>query len=467
MREGISLHAPALTKINGARPRLLQKQAMDARLLPYAEKQAPRYTSYPSAPHFSGGVDGALYRDWLRALPRDAALALYIHVPYCKRICWYCGCNTSAEHAGDVQAYAATLLREIEIVARHAASRHVTELHWGGGTPNVLSPRLFEEIMEALHARLDLPATLAHAIEIDPRSLTREHIRTFAAAGINRASLGVQTFAPHVQEMIGRVQPFDQVARAVNDLHNADITAISFDLMYGLPGQSHGDLMETLTRAITLSPSRIALFGYAHVPWFKSRQRAIEVGELPGAAARFDMAADANRFLIDHDFVAIGMDHFARPGDPMALAARTRTLHRNFQGYVASRTDALIGLGPSAISALPQGYAQNDPAVPNWRREIEANELPIARGHRLSADDRIRARLIERLMCDFEINLADFGGRNAFANELAALAPLAADGLVVIAGEHLFIPEAMRPFCRLVAQAFDAYTSATQYSRSV
>ncbi len=456
-----------MTKIKGAYPLLPQKQAMDARLLPYAEKQAPRYTSYPSAPHFGGGVDGALYAQWLRTLSGNAALALYIHVPYCRRICWYCGCNTSAERAGDAEAYAATLLTEIACVARHAASRHVTELHWGGGTPNVLSPLLFDRIMAALHARFEFATPLAHAIEIDPRSLTPDHIRAYAGAGINRASLGVQTFAPHVQEMIGRVQPFDQVARAVDDLRNAGINAISFDLMYGLPGQTHSDLMETLARAITLSPDRIALFGYAHVPWFKSRQRAIEVGELPGAAARLDMAADAKTFLTDHGYEAIGMDHFARPGDPMALAARAGTLHRNFQGYVASRTDALIGLGPSAISALPQGYAQNDPAVTGWRRAIGADALPIMRGHTLSADDRIRARIIERLMCNFAVNLEEFGPRNAFAPELAALAPLAADGLVTISGDALNIPEPMRPFCRLVAQAFDAYTAAAQYSRSV
>lgn len=456
-----------MTKIKGAHARLPHKQMMDARLLPYAEKQAPRYTSYPSAPHFAGGVDGALYAQWLGALPPEAALALYIHVPYCKRICWYCGCNTSAEHAGDAEAYTATLLKEIARVAASANAKQITEIHWGGGTPNVLSPHLFDTIMAALANSFQLTAPLAHAIEIDPRSLTREHIRAYAAAGVNRASLGVQTFAPHVQAMIGRIQPFDQVARAVGELRHAGITAISFDLMYGLPGQTHDDLMETLARAITLSPDRIALFGYAHVPWFKSRQRAIEVGELPGAAARFDMAADAKTFLTDHGYQAIGMDHFAKAGDPMALAARAGTLHRNFQGYVASRTDALIGLGPSAISALPQGYAQNDPAVPGWRRAIDEGHFPITRGHALSADDRLRARIIERLMCDFAVDLAEFGPRNAFTRELVALAPLAADGLVTISGDVLHIPELMRPFCRLVAQAFDAYTATAQYSRSV
>ncbi|HRE61299.1 MAG TPA: oxygen-independent coproporphyrinogen III oxidase [Micropepsaceae bacterium] len=456
-----------MTKIKGAHAILPQKQAMDARLLPYAEKQAPRYTSYPSAPHFGGGVDGARYAQWLGALAPDAALALYIHVPYCKRICWYCGCNTSAEHAGDAEAYAATLLKEIALVSSRTRAKQVAEIHWGGGTPNVLSPQLFDAIMAALGSAFALKPPFSHAIEMDPRSLTRDQIRAYAAAGVNRASLGVQTFSPHVQEMIGRVQPFEQVARAVDELRSAGITAISFDLMYGLPGQTHGDLMETLSRAVTLAPDRVALFGYAHVPWFKSRQRAIAVDELPGAAARFDMAAEAKAFLTAQGYEAIGMDHFAKAGDPMALAARAGTLHRNFQGYVASRTDALIGLGPSAISALPQGYAQNDPAVPGWRRAVDTGVLPIVRGHRLSDDDRLRARIIERLMCDFKIDLADFGGRSAFAAERAALAPLAADGLVVIEGDQLFIPEPMRPFCRLVAQAFDAYTATAQYSRSV
>lgn len=442
--------------------------SMDAKLLAYAERQAPRYTSYPTAPQFSPHIDAARHRAWLGELPESAELSLYVHVPYCKKICFYCGCNTNALHDGAAADYVALVLAEIDRVAAVSSAKRVTELHWGGGTPNILTPDEFTGIFERLAARFDMQAPIAHGIEIDPRHLSAELAQTYARLGMTRASVGVQTLAPHVQRAIGRVQPFERVAQAVADLRSAGVDRLSFDLMYGLPGQTLNDLLGTIHQAASLRPQRVSLFGYAHVPWFKRRQRVIREEDLPGSEQRFEQAEVARAELIAQGFEPIGLDHFAVPGDSLEIAARERRLRRNFQGYVARIPDAIIGFGPSAISTLPQGYVQNLAGVGEWRRKVEVGELATARGLAFTDDDRRRAALIERIMCDFEADLSAFGGRAAFAAELARLAPLAADGLVRIQGERIVVPEDKQPFCRLVAQAFDAYSAAaTQHSKAV
>ena len=240
---------------------------------------------------------------------------------------------------------------------------------------------------------------VAHAIELDPRHVTRDLAEAYVAAGVNRASLGVQDLNAHVQEAIGRVQPIAQVRHAVETLRNAGLTQLSFDLMYGLPGQTSGDLARTIRLATELQPSRIALFGYAHVPWFKRRQRLIDAQALPGVSDRFDQVELARRMLNELGYESVGLDHFARPDDPLALSARNTALKRNFQGYVARESNALIGLGPSAISHVPGGYVQNIATVRAWRNAVESNELPVARGHAESADDLRRGGVIQSIMC--------------------------------------------------------------------
>jgi oxygen-independent coproporphyrinogen-3 oxidase len=359
------------------------------------------------------------------------------------------------------------LLDEIDLIAGASGSHIVRELHWGGGTPNILAPEDFRRILNHLKFWFDFQTPFAHAVEIDPRHLSQAQAETYAACDVTRVSVGVQTLARHVQHAIGRIQSFDQVTHAVTLLRSAGVNSISFDLMYGLPEQSLLDVLETIALCSTLKPDRIALFGYAHVPWFKPRQRVIDAAALPDARARYHQAEAARRALVSRGYVAIGMDHFAMPDDPLAVAQSSGTLHRNFQGYVASLPDAVLGLGPSAISTLPQGYVQNAASVGAWRRMIESAHLPVARGHAHSADDIRRGRLIEQLMCDFTADLRSFGGRDAFARELEALSPLAEDGLVVIEGERLLIPESMRPFCRLVARAFDTYVSGARHSHTI
>ncbi len=435
---------------------------MDPHLLPFAERQAPRYTSYPSANHFDASVDAETYARWLGGLKEDARLSLYLHVPYCRELCWYCGCNTFLTRGGDIGDFVSTLMMEVDLVASKVSTHRVDEIHWGGGTPNILSAEQFIRLARHLDFWFDVAPDVAHAIELDPRHVTRDLAGAYVAVGVNRASLGVQDLNAHVQEAIGRVQPIAQVRQAVETLRNAGLTQLSFDLMYGLPGQTSGDLARTIRLATELQPSRIALFGYAHVPWFKRRQRLIDAQALPGVSDRFDQAELARRMLNDLGYESVGLDHFARPDDPLALSARNSTLKRNFQGYVARMSNALIGLGPSAISHLPGGYAQNIATVRAWRNAVESNVLPVARGHAESADDLRRGGVIQSIMCQFEVDLGPSGGWDMFPEAHAELRLLAEASLVDVTGDVLRIPPAARPFARLVAMAFDAYGQPSQ-----
>ena len=443
---------------------------MDHRLLAYAERAAPRYTSYPTAPFFTDAVGPETFRAWLGALPADEPLSLYIHVPYCRDMCWYCGCNTQGLKRDEpLEAYVETLLREIDLAAQASPARRVLEMHWGGGTPTILSPERFNAIMAHLKARFDLSELKAHAVESDPRLMTPELAEAYAAAGVNRVSFGVQDLNKQVQEAIGRVQSFALVKRAVQQVRAAGIEEISLDLMYGLPRQSLADIDNSVAMAASLKPARIALFGYAHVPWFKPRQRLIEAAALPGAGLRFEQAETARRALEAEGYVAIGLDHFARIGDSMTKAAREGALKRNFQGYVAAPVETILGFGPSAISTLPQGYAQNAAQTSPWRKRVEDGDFAIVRGVALSQDDKTRRALIERIMCDFKVDLGAFGGRDAYAAEIERMAPLIEDGLARLDGDILIIPEDAKPFCRLIAQAFDAYAAlgVGRHSRAV
>jgi len=443
---------------------------MDPRFLAYAERQAPRYTSYPTAPHFSAQISATDTARWLAQMSADAPLSLYLHVPYCRQLCWYCGCNTYAARRDEpILDFVDTLLQEIDLVAAALGGRRVIEIHWGGGTPNILSADQFTRIGDALARRFDIEAGAHHAIELDPRHVDAEKARAYVKAGVNRASLGVQDLNERVQQAIGRVQPLEVVEGAVDLLRASGIAELSMDLMYGLPHQTIEDLRNSIELAAQMAPNRIALFGYAHVPWFKKRQRLIPEAALPGAAERLEQADAAHVKLESLGYVAIGLDHFALPSDPLAIAARTGQLRRSFQGYVVQDASAIIGLGPSAISTLPQGYAQNHSEPGAWGRAISEGKLATARGHELSDDDRIRRRVIEEIMCDFAGDLRALGGARACADALWQLSPMFADGMVSLDGDQIRVEPAAQPFCRLVAAAFDAYAQAgaARHSRAV
>lgn len=440
---------------------------MDRRYLDHAARNVPRYTSYPTAPHFTPAVDGAAYADWLQDTHADAAISLYLHIPFCRTICHYCGCHTKAVRRDEpVAAYASVLRRELDIVLRHLGTgRRLVHVHWGGGTPSVLGESDFLGLVDHIRDGFACSERMEHAMELDPRTVTPRLVQSLIRAGVDRVNLGVQDLNPEVQLAIGRWQPYECVAQAVSLLRDAGLSSIGFDLMYGLPGQGEREIVLTAARAAALWPDRLAVFGYAHVPWMKRHQRRIDAAALPGTAARIEHAEVFARVLRGAGYRRIGIDHFALPGDALAVAARERTLRRNFQGYTADPADVLIGVGASAIGRLPQGFVQNAVDDAGWRRHIAAGRLPTARGRRLETDDLVRADVIEQLMCFFDADLdavcARRGvDRDSLADSREALDRLSRDGLVRVSGANIRIPPPARPLTRVVAAAFDAYLSA-------
>lgn len=449
---------------------------MDIELLQRYDAPVPRYTSYPTAPHFHEGIDAEVYRGWLGAVPRDEKMSLYLHVPYCTRMCWYCGCHTKVvRQYGPVGDYAKVLGREVALVADAVPEGpQVTHVHWGGGTPTMLSSEDFTALMETLRTRFAFAARAEVAVEIDPRTLTEDKAVALAKAGVTRASLGVQDFNDIVQQAINRIQPFEMSADVVGWLRGAGIEAINFDLMYGLPHQTVELVVHTVDLAVKLEPDRLALFGYAHVPWMKTHQRMIDEATLPGAAERLHQAEAAAERLAEHGYRRIGLDHFARAGDSLTRALDEGRLRRNFQGYTDDQASTLLGFGASAIGSLSQGYVQNAVPFGAYADAVKAGRLAVTRGVEVDADDRVRRAVIERLMCDLTVDLGALGqGLEAppggFAEELSALAPLARDGLVEVEGSRIHITDTGQPLMRTVCAVFDRYlaTGKGRHSRAV
>ena len=442
----------------------------------YATATVPRYTSYPPAPHLRAGFPAATYRDWLSRLDPARSLSLYLHVPFCRQLCWYCGCNMKlASRYEPVAAYVEALIAEIALIAGILPGRFaVSHLHFGGGTPTALEPDDLARVMENIRDRFDILPDAERAIESDPRTLTDAMIATLGALRFNRASFGIQEFDPKVQAAINRIQPFEMVARAVEGLRGAGIPNINFDLIYGLPHQTVDSLARTIAACLTLKPDRIALFGYAHVPWMAKKQRLIDEAALPRAAERAAQAASAASAITAAGYLAIGLDHFALPGDSLAKAAIAGTLRRNFQGYTDDAAETLIGLGATSIGRLPQGYVQNIAEPGAWARAVGDGVLPIGKGRAFAGDDRIRGYVIERLMCDGFVDLASAGTRfgqpaDWYADALPLLEEMAQDGLLVLDDARLRMTELGCPLVRVAASAFDLYRrhSAARHSVAI
>jgi len=445
---------------------------MQSNLLKYLDRRIPRYTSYPTAVQFGPDVDARSYERWLAALSPDEPVSIYIHVPFCAELCLYCGCHTTvARRYAPIAAYVDLLERELALIG-HIAGRHkASQVHWGGGTPTILVPQDFTRVMAALQANFTITPQAELAIEIDPRTLTREHVAALSAAGITRASLGVQDFEDRVQQAVRRVQSFEQTARVADWLREAGIGRINLDLMYGLPYQTVSTVATTVQRALALDADRIALFGYAHVPWMKPHQQLIPEQALPGSSERFAQSRAAAEVLIGAGYQPIGLDHFAKSGDLLARRQREGRLHRNFQGYTADESPVLLGFGTSAIGALPDGYVQNAASTTAYRDAINGGRLATVRGCALTKEDRLRRDIIERLMCDLHADLAEICAaheRSAddFAAEFSRLDELALDGLVQRSGGKISVPESKRPFIRTVCAVFDAHLSNNETRHS-
>jgi oxygen-independent coproporphyrinogen-3 oxidase len=416
----------------------------------YAAMRVPRYTSYPTAPHFSSAIDAVEYRTWLRSLPADEKVSLYIHVPFCREMCWYCGCHTTvSRRRPPVHRYALTLIREIELVASELAGRlRVGHMHWGGGSPTLLTPNDIASIHDTLKERFVLDPLAESAVEIDPRTLTPQLAGAFARAGVNRASIGVQSFDDRVQTAINRVQTFETTAEAVRMLRERGIPAINFDLIYGLPFQTVQSCIDTVEQALRLQPDRLAVFGYAHVPSFKPHQRKIDECALPAAVERKEQSEAIARALTARGYRQIGLDHFALSGDSLAQAAEEGLLHRNFQGYTTDPCHVLLGFGASSIGRFPAGYVQNAARIPEYERRIGSGMVAVVRGCRISEDDLRRATIIEELMCNYR---ARVGGIDAPLDQLEA------DGLIRCSASWIEVTDEARPLVRAVAAAFDTY----------
>ena len=441
-----------------------------------ALSRAPRYTSYPTAPHFNEAEAPGRQESWLRALPAEP-VSLYAHIPFCDTLCWFCACRTQgATKRAPVTRYLEFLSREIERISGMIPEGvTVSRMHWGGGSPTVMSPDEMRALSDKLRAAFRFEPDAEIAVEIDPRDMTEDRLDALKDCGLTRASIGVQDFDETVQRAINRMQGWEMTRDVIAALRERGVTGINVDAIYGLPYQSVDSLGRTLEQLIGLAPDRVALYGYAHVPWMARRQKAIPENSLPDAQARLEQAALVRRMLTEAGYVPVGIDHFARPGDGLARAAAEGRLRRNFQGYVDDAAETLIGLGASSISRLPGGFLQNEAATADYQRAVEAGRLPAARGRALSLDDRIRGHVIERLMCDFRFDAGDLTARfGDFARpclDIAAalMAGEEGDWLTPDAAGGFEIRPDARTWTRAVAAAFDAYFPAgdARHSRIV
>jgi len=432
----------------------------------------PRYTSYPTAPHFHGGIDGACYARWLGETDPHKPVSLYLHVPFCDQLCWFCGCHTKQVRRYDpVADYLDALGAEIALAARILPGRrNVSAVHFGGGSPTVIEPDDIDSLRAKLDDAFDLDPDCEISVEIDPRNVDHDKLEAWHRFGITRASLGVQDFDPDVQRAINRRQSFEQTQAVVGALRKAGIGSINLDILYGLPLQTTETLRRTIDLAVSMRPNRIALFGYAHVPWVKKHQSLIDQDTLPGPAERFDMASDGAAQLAEAGYIALGIDHFADQDDNLAAAASDGRMRRNFQGYTTDDAETLIGFGASSIGRLPQGYVQNSVSAADYIRKVRAGELPTMRGFALSLSDRIIGRLIESLMCDFSFSISDL--KRAFGAEVDSLLVEAAgiaalEGAIVsFDGDTFFVKPEGQPFVRTIASRFDRYLTRNKARHS-
>lgn len=442
----------------------------------YIEERLPRYTSYPTAVQFSPTIDANSYNRWLAELPKTATASLYLHIPFCRSMCWYCACNTTvAARDAPIENYLVALRQEIRTVASKAPRRlKTTHIHFGGGTPTIVPPVELMELGKLLRGLFDVTPDAEWAIEVDPRTLTPETTNALGAMGMNRTSLGVQSFDRRVQQAINRTQGFRTTANAAEDLRAAGVTAINLDLVYGLPHQTVTSCLETVQQCLTLHPDRFSVFGYAHVPSFKKHQQKIDPSALPDSTERMAQANAIASALVAAGYVRIGMDHFALPSDPMTIAWQAGQLHRNFQGYTPDASDVLIGLGASAIGRLPQGYVQNTPVIRDYSARTVDGGLATSKGIALSDEDRLRGEIIERIMCDFSVDLASLcANHKCTSADIVLSAPVLAElnrhGVVSIDGGRVTIRDEYKHLVRVVAAAFDAYSDMgkRQFSRVV
>jgi oxygen-independent coproporphyrinogen-3 oxidase len=427
------------------------------------DAKVPRYTSYPTAPHFSRAVGKQDFTDWIAAIPEGSEVSLYVHVPFCRRLCWFCACRTQGTQTdAPVIAYLETLKAEITMLGRLLpAGVRLSRLHWGGGTPTLLSPSMMTDLAGAIREIAPFTDATEFSVEIDPGEIDGPRLDALAAAGMNRASIGVQDFDEEIQKTIGRLQSYDITRDATQEIRARGVASLNADILYGLPHQTRARMTESVQKLLSLNPDRVALYGYAHVPWMAKRQQMIPSDALPTPQERLALFDTARRLFLWDGYTEIGIDHFATKDDGLSVARHAGRLRRNFQGYTDDTAEVLIGLGASSISRFPQGYAQNAPATGAHTAAIREGRFSTARGHVFTPEDRIRGRMIEALMCDFRIDTAeimrDFGITAEALRAILSDTARAFEGHLDLDENGLFIPPEARPLTRMIARQIDAY----------
>ncbi len=427
------------------------------------DAKVPRYTSYPTAPHFSNDVGPETFGDWISGIAPGSSISLYVHVPFCRRLCWFCACRTQGTQTDNpVIAYVDVLKAELDLLAARLPSGvTLSRLHWGGGTPTLLNPNLMRDLAGHILGIVPLGPEAEFSVEIDPNEVDPDRLDALAEAGMNRASIGVQDFDDEIQKTIGRIQSYDTTRQVIEMIRARGVPSLNADILYGLPHQTKARMTESVQKLLSLSPDRVALYGYAHVPWMAKRQQLIPSDALPTPEQRLDLFDTARNLFLWDDYAEIGIDHFATKDDGLTHALNAGRLKRNFQGYTDDQAEVLIGVGASSISRFPQGYAQNAPATSVHTKAVREGGFSTSRGHMFKGQDTLRARLIEALMCDFRIDTAEIlRDHDITAADLAAMykrANEAFDGLLQVTDDGLFIPPEARSLTRMIARSFDAY----------
>nr|WP_107846288.1 oxygen-independent coproporphyrinogen III oxidase [Litoreibacter ponti] len=438
------------------------------------DARVPRYTSYPPANHFEAGVGHRYHAQWLDAVPEGEAVSLYVHIPFCRRLCWFCACRTQGTKTmRPVDAYVETLTQEIaEVRARLNGAPKMARLHLGGGTPTILPPHTMTLLLATIFSHFEPARGFEFSVEIDPTDASDALLETLLRFGMNRASIGVQDFAPEVQKAIGRPQSVEQTAKVVEFLRARGTPSINFDLLYGLPHQTSDSFQATLDHVIKMAPDRLAIYGYAHVPWMSKRQVMIDEATLPDKRARLQLAEQAHDAFVAVGYEAIGIDHFARPSDTLAIAAANGTLKRNFQGYTDDPGDTLLGFGASAISKFREGYVQNAPATSAYIERVGEGGLAGFKGYQMSRHDQLIARMIEDLMCRFTLNEGDlalaFPGDKALIHKTLVALMRQFEDVFYISEAGLALRDDARPLVRIIASAIDQFANTgTAHSTAI
>ena len=440
----------------------------------------PRYTSYPTALLFNDTFTYSDYLEEIKVSRKDSVqdLSLYFHLPFCDTLCYFCGCNMIITRNRDrIKKYLDYLKREIDFIKEYAVdSKKVIQLHWGGGTPTHLSPHEINELASYIQKTFSFKDNAEISCEIDPRELTREHLAALRENGFNRISLGVQDFDIKVQEAVNRIQPDNVTNQTVEWIRDLGFLSMNIDLMYGLPFQSLESFGSTLDKIIKISPERIAVFNYAHVPWMKKHMSLINADDLPSAETKLNILQLTIEKLTEAGYVFIGMDHFAKPDDELSVALKEKKMYRNFQGYSTYPDTDLFAMGITGISQVQDIFAQNYKTENEYYNALDNNLLPTAKGYRLSLDDKIRRFVIMRLMCDFELNFSavekkfNIIFKDYFFNELQRFSEMEADGLITLNSEKLVVTEMGRLLIRNIAMKFDAYIDnkeVNKYSKTI